>query len=222
MFSTPAAAISYLKYVDTDSSAAIGNDITYSLSYNNVAGNAYEAVLTISHLTDTVPEWYAGWFTFNFASGSNPAEIDLLLSPIGTGPWSVLASSTEVLSGGGQYKSPLDAGAAGFYLDAIAQVAVPTDPAQGAWVTGPLNTTTPLTFSFNFMTTGVLHTGEAEDGMPFKVGYYSLMTNETKWIVNQLSKPLEDSPGFPVPEPATATLILVGLAWTFGRVRKRV
>lgn len=215
----PAMATS-LSY--TDSIQSPGDNINYSLVYNLLSGNTYSATFTVTHDADTTPEWYAAWFTFNFTSGSNPATITNLVYPSGTGPWSILTSSTQVLKGGGNYGSPLDKGAAGFDVTSIEQGGPADNPTQGIWVTGPLATTTPETFTFDFTTNGgTLHDGVGGNDTPFKVGYYNKNTGATSWTVNRLSAGL-DGTSHKVPEPSTLLLLgsgFVGLG-LFGRRRK--
>lgn len=202
----PVGAIT-LSYTDTVQSP--GNSINYLLDFGVPSGNTYNATFTVSHTADTTPEWYAAWFTFNFSTGSNPATIANLTDPSGTGPWSVLTSSTDVLKGGGQYGSPLDAGAAGFYVASIASGAPADSPTQGIFVTGSLVTTTPKTFTFDFTTNGgTLHDGVGDNEMPFKVGYYNKDTGATKWTVNRLSAELDVTK---VPEPGTLLLLGSGI-----------
>lgn len=218
IMSQPAMATS-LSYTDIVQSP--GDNINYSLEYNLSTGNTYNATFTVSHDADTTPEWYAAWFTFNFTTGNHAATISNLVGPSGTGPWSVLDSSTQVLKGGGNYGSPLDTGAAGFYVTSIKKPA-PDYPDTGIWVTGPLATTTPETFTFDFTTNGgTLHDGVGTNDMPFKVGYYDKKTGDTKWTVNRLSAGLDGTQT--VPEPSTILLLgsgLIGLAGFARRLRK--
>jgi hypothetical protein len=214
-----ATSLTY-EYLSTAEDGGPGAGILYQLVIDDASGSA---TFTLSGQTAASSVWNAGWFTFKFVDGSTPSSLTNLVAPANTGPWSVADVDTntnvKVLTGGGNYGKLLNASSTGFYVTSLAQ-GLPTDnPRQGICLT-ELYCDPDLPLSFSFMVG--LPTVWDRDVIPMQVGFYDGLNGAGMFVVNQLSRTLEE-PDEPEKLPESgSTLTFLGLAiLALGCVRMR-
>jgi hypothetical protein len=211
-----ASTITY-EYLSVSGDGGPQAGISYKLVVDDGTG---EVTFTVGGSSAEAASWAAGWFAFKFIEGSTPGNITALTStPAGTGAWSYADIDTNtavtVLKANNGYGTLLNASEVGLYLTSLSPAGAPANPMNGVCLVGTCGLDLPATFEF----TMALPAGWERAEIPFQVGFYSPKTNSTKFIVNRLSRTLDET--HQVPDSGT-TIWLMGFVMIVLEVGRRM